>query len=70
MTDKKKTSNRWQDGMYRIVRDGVPGYYAPWVRELTPHGKGLLMRGSNNPKPKATDHATRHAETLYLPPEA
>jgi len=58
---------RWQDGMYRIMRDGVPTYVAPWCKDLTPAGKSLLCRGSDNPKPKPADQSARHAQTRYLP---
>ncbi len=67
---KATNAKRWQDGMYRIVRDGVPTYVAPWVKDLTPAGKSLLCRGGFNPGVKAADQAARHPQTRYLPAEA
>ena len=59
------TPRRWQDGMYRIVRDGVPTYVAPWVKDLTPAGKALLCRGGFTPGIKAADQAARFPQTRY-----
>lgn len=65
-----KPGAAYYEGGYRLVQNGVPVRVAAWVKNLSPHARKLMDRGSRDPAPNSLQvQAQRHHQTTYLPPE-